>query len=287
MKLTRIVTVAALTVTVFAVAARGQVTPAMATGPTQPSTTSAASMYLSNWQNLMAIWMASKLNQDDTGNYGPRIGELHYSGSWSTNQIVDYSGFFRDETDSVKYDAIHNFASTGYLDESGTMHSNYGQYNGSNTPIQIARDYVMVPDEPFLVVRYTLTNPSSTTSYNWNVLDQVHLNNTQPSDNVSASYDTTRKTLFGNMTASGQYVVFLGALQTPSSYQAGNDSDCNAGDTTASAWCQFDANGSLKDNGSLSTPNVDLGFQNSVTIAPNSSQTFYYYLGLGPTMSAA
>src|SRR5579875_3288581 len=53
-----------------------------ATTTTQPSATSAASLYLSNWQNLMAIWMASKLNQNDTGNYGPRIGELHYSGNW-------------------------------------------------------------------------------------------------------------------------------------------------------------------------------------------------------------
>jgi len=42
----------------------------------------------------------------------------------------------------------------------------------------------MVPNEPFMVVKYTLTNPSSTTSYNWNVLDQVHVNNTNLSDNV-------------------------------------------------------------------------------------------------------
>jgi GH15 family glucan-1,4-alpha-glucosidase len=287
MKLVRLVAAAAIVVGLLAVGASQHVAPAHATTSTQPSTTSAASLYLSNWQNVMAIWMASKLNQNDASNFGPRIGELHYSGNWTTNQIVDYSGFFRDETDSVKYDQIHNFASSGYLDEAGTMHSNYGQYNGSTTPIQISRDYVLVPNEPFLVVRYTLTNPSSTTSYNWNVLDQVHLNNTQSSTNVSASYDSTRKALFGNMTASGQYVVVLGALQTPSSYQAGNDSDCTSSDATASAWCQFDASGTLHGNGSLSTPNVDLGFQNSVTIAPNSSQTLYYYLGIGSTLTAA
>jgi len=30
-----------------------------------------------------------------------------------------------------------------------------------------------------------------------------------------------------------------------------------------------------------------MGFQNSVTIAPNSSQTLYYYLGIQSTMTAA
>ncbi|MBR7829843.1 hypothetical protein KDK95_26295 [Actinospica sp. MGRD01-02] len=254
---------------------------------TAPSTTSSASEYINNWSNLTAIWNASKLNQNDTGSYGPRIAELRASNQWSTNQIVDYTGFFDDATDSVKYDQAHDFASTGYLDENGVLNTTYGAYNGSATPITIKRDYVMVPNEPFLVVRYTLTNPSSTASYNWKVLDQVHLNNTSSSTNVSASYDSTRDAMFGNMTASGQDVVTLGSLQTPTAYQVGNDSDTTASDSSASAWAQFDGNATLADNASESTPNVDLGFQNTVTIAPSSSQTLYYYLGLGTTLSAA
>ena len=253
---------------------------------TQPSTTSAASLYVNNWSNLTAIWNASQLNQDDTGNYGPRIAELRASNQWSTNQIVDYTGFFEDATDNTKYDTAHDFASSAYLDQNGVLNTTYGAYSGSATPITIKRDYVMVPNEPFLVVRYTLTN-STSSAYNWKVLDQVHLNNTSSSTNVSASYDSTRDAMFGNMTASGQDVVTLGALQTPTSYQVGNDSDCTASDATASAWCQFDSNGALSDNASASTPNVDLGFQNTVTIAANSSQTLYYYLGLGTTLSAA
>ena len=254
---------------------------------TQPTTTSVASLYLSNWQNIQAIWMAPTLNQTQTAQYGPRIAELHYSGNWSVNQIVDYSGFFRDETDGVKYDQGEDFTSSAYLDENGVLNGQYLDYSGSALPINISRDFVMVPNEPFMVVRYTLTNPSSTKSYNWNLLDQVHLNNTNTSDNVSGSYDSTNHVLYADMTASGQYVVFLGALQTPGSYQVGNDADCTATDTTASAWCQFDANGSLANNSSLSTPNMDLGFQNEVTIAPNSTQTLYYYLGIAPTLSSA
>src|ERR1019366_2308311 len=76
-------------------------------------------------------------------------------------------------------------------------------------------------------------------------------------------------------------------FQTATSHQAGNDSDCVATDTTASAWCQFDTNGTLSNNGTLSTPNVDLAFHNSVTIAANSSQILYYYLGLGSTLANA
>ena len=167
------------------------------------------------------------------------------------------------------------------------LNGDYGTYNGSSTPIQMSRSFVLVPNEPFMVTRYTLTNPSSTTSYNWNVLDQVHLNNTNSSDNVAGSYTSSNHTLYANMTASGQYVVFLGAMQTPSSYQVGNDSDCTASDSTASAWCQFDANGALDDNSSLSTPNMDLGFQDEVTIAPNSTQTLYFYMGIASTLSAA
>ena len=253
---------------------------------TSPSTTSSASEYINNWQNLTAIWNASKLNQNDTGSYGPRIAELRSSNEWSTNQIVDYTGFFQDATDSVKYDQAHDFASSAYLDENGVLNSTYGAYNGSSTPITIKRDYVMVPNEPFLVVRYTLTN-SSSTSYNWKVLDQVHLNNTSSSTNVSASYDSTRNAMFGNMTASGQDVVTLGALQSPTAYQVGNDSDCTATDAAASAWCQFDTNGTLDNNASESTTNVDMGFQNTVTLGANSSQTLYYYLGAGSSLSAA
>jgi GH15 family glucan-1,4-alpha-glucosidase len=254
---------------------------------TLPTSTSAASLYLSNWSNIQALWMAPTLNQTQTATYGPRIAELHYSGNWGVNQINDYTGFFRDTTDNVKYDQPKNFTTSAYLDENGVLHGNYGTYSGSSTPIQMARDFVMVPNEPFMVVRYTLTNPSSTTSYNWNVLDQVHVNNTNLSDNVAGSYDSTRNAMFANMTASGQYVVYLGALQSASSHQVGNDSDLTATDPTASAWAQFDNSGSLSNNNSVSTPNVDMGFQNSVTIAPNSTQTLYYYMGIQSTMTAA
>ena len=80
--------------------------------------------------------MASKLNENDTGTFGPRIAELHSSSNWAVNQINDYSGFFQDTTNSVKYDQIHNFNSSAYLDENGVVNSTYGR-SGFTLPIQI------------------------------------------------------------------------------------------------------------------------------------------------------
>jgi len=99
------------------------------TTDTTPTSTSAASIYLSNWSNIQALWMAPKLNQTQTATYGPRIAELHYSGDWGVNQIVDYTGFFRDTTDNVKYDQPQNFTTTGYLDQYGVLHGTYGTYS--------------------------------------------------------------------------------------------------------------------------------------------------------------
>ena len=254
---------------------------------TQPTDTSVASMYLSNWKNMQALWMAPKLNQTQTASYGPRIAELHYAGDWGVNQIVDYSGFFRDETNGTLYDQGKDFTSSAYLDQSGVLNAQYGTYNGSSTPIQMSRDVVLVPNEPFMVVRYTLTNPSTTTTYSWNVLDQVHLNNTSSTQDVVGSSDSLHRVLYANMTASGQDVVFLGALQNPGSVQIGNDSDCTPTDVSASAWCQFNSSGVLQNNSDLTAQNMDLGIQNKVTIAPQTTQTLYYYMGIASTMADA
>lgn len=221
-----------------------------------------------------------------------RIAQLHYSGDWSVSQIKDYTGYYINETDGTKYDQAQDFTTSGYLDQYGVLNGGYGTYSGSAVPIEMSRDFVLVPHEPFMVTRYTLTNVSATRSYNWDVLDQVRLNNTSKGNNISGSYSPGDHTLFANMTASGQYVVFLGAMQTPTSYQVGNDGDCGASRSTASrrsasAWCQFDAKGTLADNSSLSSPDMDLGFQDEVTIAPGSTQTLYFYMGIASTLSAA
>jgi len=250
-----------------------------------PKHVSVRSLYLSNWSNTMGIWEASKLSDNDTtSTKGPRIAELRYSGNWNTNQLQDYSSFFRDETNSVKYDQTHNFDSEGYYDESGVLHTNYLQYNNSSLPnMEISKDYVMVPNQNFMVARYTLSNKGAT-SLTYSLLDMVHPNNTT-ANNVAINYDSARSALVMNMSASGQPYMALGAFTAPTYYQAANDSDSNLSSATCSSWYTFDNDGTLKNNASVTTQNPSAAFEQRVTVAANSSQYVYFYLALGSSLA--
>jgi hypothetical protein len=72
----------------------------------QASATSTRALCISNWQDMVGIWMAGKLTQIDRSRFDPRLTEPHYlRGSLArrtVNQIIDYTGFFREETDNVK-----------------------------------------------------------------------------------------------------------------------------------------------------------------------------------------
>lgn len=226
---------------------------------------------------MQGIWMASKLNQNDSGSYGPRLGELHYSSDWATNQIVDYSGFFRDETNAVKYDQIHSFDSSGYIDSTGILNSQYLKYNSSTLPVTINRNYAMVPNQNFMVVQYNINNTTAS-PITWNVMDQVHFNSKNTGFNQHAWYDSTRNAILNDMSAAGQPFMALGAFQAPTSYQAGNDADSALTDAACAGWFTFDNNGTLKNNNNVTAPNVDAAFANTVSIPANGTTTLYYYL---------
>jgi GH15 family glucan-1,4-alpha-glucosidase len=247
---------------------------------------SVRSLYMSNWTNSMAIWKASKSSDNDTtSTNGPCLSELRYSSNWNVNQIQDYSGFFRDETNSKKYDQTHNFDSEGYYDENGVLHNNYLTYNGSVLPgMEISKDYVYVPNQNFIVTRYTLKN-TGTTSINYSILDMIHPNNTT-SSSVSESYDSTRNAAIINMSNSNQPYMALGAFSTPTSYQVANDSDSTLTDSTCSPWYTFDNNGTLKDNTSVTATNVSAAFDQNVNVAAGTSQYVYFYVAIGSSLSS-
>ena len=260
---------------------------AMATTETLASQTSATSLYESNWENLMGIAMAAKLTQTDTGPYGPRLGELRYSGDWSTNQIIDYSAFFRDETGADKYDEIGNFDSDLWYDSGGAAVQSYRDYDDAGTPVDATRSYLAVPGEPFIVVRYEATNPGGT-SIDWNVLDQVHLNNPdRPSGSAVASFDGTRNAIFGDLTSVGGGVVALGAFQTADSHQVGDDTESSLLAADTSPWFQFDDSGSLGNNSSVTAADVSIAFQDKLTIAPHAEESICYYLTARGSVTSA
>ncbi len=249
-----------------------------------PKKVSVRSLYTSNWNNMMGIWQSSKLNDNDTTSAkGPRLSELRYSGNWGQNQIQDYTGFFRDETNNIKYDQTHNFDSEAYYDENGVLHTNFLKYNGSQPSVEISKDYVTVPNQNFIVVRYTLKN-SGTSSANYSILDMLHPNNST-SNSIAANYDSTRKAIIVNMSSSSQPYLALGAFSTPTYYQAANDSDSSLSSSTCSPWYTFDNNGTLKNNAGATAKDVSAAFQQTVTIAANDTQYVYFYLALGSSQS--
>ena len=264
--------------------------------PTNPSNTSTRSLFISNWQDMMGVWKASKLTQLDASPFGPRLGELHYlRGSLArrdVNQIIDYTGYFRDETNNIKYNAVTNSESEAWFengaDNAGTLTTNYLSYDGAATQpqLQMSRSFVAPPNQPFFVVRYTFTNPTQT-SLTFNVLDQVHLNNLDRTKNVHAWYDSANNAFIADMTASGQLFIFLGALQAVDGFQAGDEAATDPTQPTAAGWYSFDADGSLRNNADLTAADVDLAFQKRVTVAAGASETIYFYIGVCETQTDA
>jgi len=267
---------------------------------TQPSSLSAPGLYLSNWTDLIAIWLASSGAPTDVGTSGPRLGELHLldgpASARGVNQIVDSTGFFRDETRGVSYVDAHPFRTEAWFQtdpaHAGILTSRYVAYAGRALDLDIRRDYAAVPQKAFLVIQYTITNNASQTVV-FNVLDQVHVANVAGSDpgrQVHASYDSARHALIADMTASGQFFVVLGAFDGAAgfdTYQVGDDTDMSPASPTASGWCRFNADGTLPNNADLRANDVDLAFQKKLTIAPGATESVAFYLSVRATQNDA
>jgi GH15 family glucan-1,4-alpha-glucosidase len=267
-----------------------------AVNPTPSSATSTTSLYLSNWQDMVGIWKAAKLCQLDSGRAGPRLGELHYlRGSLAhreVNQIVDYCGFFRDESRNITYTHVGNFDSEAWFESgaenAGMLTTNYLTYHGAaqQPRLGLSRCFAGPPNQPFFIVRYTLTN-STAEGITFNVLDQVHLHNLDFSKNVHAWYDAAQNAFIADMTASGQLFMVFGALQPVDGYQAANDRDSPTADAAVSGWRSFDANGTLQNNADVRTGDVSLAFNKRVVVAAGASSSIYFYLGVCETQAEA
>jgi hypothetical protein len=98
------------------------------------------------------------LVQTDVQPRGPALRELHYLGgpatAWSANQIVDYTGFFRDEDGGLSYTQVGNFHCEAWFEHgaasAGVLTTNYLTYHGATVQprCRISRSYAAVPDQP-------------------------------------------------------------------------------------------------------------------------------------------
>ena len=261
---------------------------------TQPSSLAVPSLYLSNWQNMVALWQSHALSQQAPWQ-APGIRELHYLARSPAealiNQIVDWTGFFRDETGGYLYTQVSNFLTTAWFEssdqEAGRLTTNYVSFAGADVQPRcaISRSYVAIPNQPLIVVHYLLTNATSTELI-FNILDQLHPANRGAGSGqlVRVSYDTDRRLLIADLTASGQPRLALGAFDAMDGYQAGDESQ-TAG-ATSGAWASFQQAGTLPGNGTLAATDVDLAFNRRLPVPANGSAETYLYLTIGPDLAS-
>ncbi len=256
---------------------------------TKPSARSSPSLYLSNWRDVVGIWAARRLAQTDTAQRGPGLIELHYLGgrssTWSVNQIVDYNGVFRDETGGHRYTAVSNFESQAWFetgkDDAGTLYTDYLSYDGAAVQprCKITRRYAAVPEQPFVVVRYTLENTTGD-KLTFNVFDQMRLENVGAHDasaQVHAWHDADRNALIADMSASGQFFIVLGAFAPMDGLQIGDDDVSDLTAPTVAGLHTFDHDGTLRGNADLRAANVDLAFNKRVTVEAGKTATVDLY----------
>jgi hypothetical protein len=180
---------------VLAIAIVSTVWPATALGqtpssdaPTLPSSESARSLLINNWNDAVAIHYARKLYPKDSELFGPYLAALHNAADWPVNQIEGATAFFRAEVVSdgsdnrqptgperpptfcpssgeVKGDDLpadpgvrHSYPSDMCFDDGGILHVEYLRETERGLPIQIEKSYAMVPNQHFVVVRYTIAN---------------------------------------------------------------------------------------------------------------------------------
>ncbi len=256
---------------------------------TQATDRSVTSLYMSNWNDTLNIWMNSKISQLDqggfSGGYGPRISEVHFRDDMATNQIKEYTGYFRDETNNVKYNNVSTFNADAYFDENGILKTQYKKYGTTALPISITKDFATVPNKNVTVATYTFKN-NTNAPLEYNLLEALHLNNKTSGNSNKMHYgwyDSTRKTLFVDMTGAGQFVLALTAFEDPNSYTVGDDSITNTADVNASPWWSFNNNGVLKNNASKWAMDMDVGFQSRFVIPANGTVTRSFGLTVNAT----
>jgi hypothetical protein len=263
------------------------------------TTRSATSVYLSNGADLVAIWQANRLTPTDQVDRGPGLTVLHYLGgrasNWPVNHILAHTGAFRDESAPQLYTEPARFGADAWLenapDRAGALTTRYTQYRDAvvQPRCTIERHHVAVPGQPFLVIRYVLTNPTSEDLI-WSVLDQLRLNNVgdhDPAQNTHGWYDDARTVLIADMSASGQYFLVLGAFGAMDGHQVGDDAEADPTAATVAGGIAFARDGTLPGNGDARAATVNLSFCSRLTIAAGQTASVDLFLIVQPTLDTA
>jgi hypothetical protein len=142
--------------------------------------TSTRALLMNNWEDMVAIHESAQLFGKDDNLFGPFLSQLRFGENWQQDQIDFATMYFRDVTNP---DALRTYSpyfdSTLYFDENGIINVDYGSYlpTGEALPVRIEKDYAMVPEQPIMVERYSLTNdnPVGTPKIDWDVMNMLAL----------------------------------------------------------------------------------------------------------------
>jgi len=264
--------------------------------------TSARSLLMNNWENMVAIHESAILYPDDTEAYGPFLSQLRHGANWSQDQIDFATLYLQDVTDP---DQSRNlgpyFDSDLFFDEDGIMNVEYGNYlpTGEALPVSIEKEYAMVPEQELLVERYTLTNEQQvgTGLVTWNVMNLLKLNDGQMQD---VYFDEQLETFVARLEqGNGAEPLFLafGSYREMDGQQIGTDLGSprditqlpGVGDDAAPAPSdgnpieQFRATGSLTGTdaaGVVSGEGLGLAFEDTVELYPTRPLELYFYYTL-------
>ncbi len=252
-----------------------------------PRNLTAPTLFLSNWDDMMLIWMNSTLAPGGTSNYGPRVAELRYDWAWGSNQLIDQSAFFRDETNSKKYNDAKQFDSNAYIEQDGRLISQFLSYSGSYPAINTTVTYVFPPNEHFYVAIFDFYNPGGS-SVTYNMLEMIHPNNFKKADGWWdwVWYEAARTAVKFNLNSPGQPFMGLTILNNTAglgySYQAAKDGETNLGQSDCSPWIQFDSWGYLGNNvGAVGDPNVSGGLAVNFSVGAGSNVRLSFALAVG------
>jgi hypothetical protein len=300
---------------------------------------------MNNWGDTLAVHYARQLNKSDPEILGPYMSALNNSADWATNQIDGATAFFGADVvggggqigpdkppttcqssgqvtgdNAPVYPPVdpampQTFPSVMCFDDGGILHVEYLGETELGLPIQIEKSYAMVPNQHFMVVRYTLTNnilPQDNKSvsarfsevvqvHNKGALNAVKYGNNlagtgltepalnQPIQNMTAQWHPELNAWIADMSASNGTFLVFGAFQAEDAhrvFQPVSELD-QFPLAVVSEMKTVDQPTPPPNVDQMTSSDVALALWKQVVLGPGSSQQYYFFYAVTSSLADA